>query len=85
MNIRKHWKNLLLTTTAFFWAGCNGDSVTESGCPCDNDSGIESSSRAPSNLVLASANPVPAKQSHLQVQNRLVQAKAFRQAPAQAK
>ena len=44
MNIRKHWKNLLLTTTAFFWAGCNGDSVTESGCPCDNDSGIESSS-----------------------------------------
>lgn len=44
MNLRKHWKNLLLTTTAFFWAGCNGDSVTESGCPCDNDSGIESSS-----------------------------------------
>ncbi|WP_290763796.1 hypothetical protein [Fibrobacter sp. UBA4297] len=44
MNIRKHWKNLLLTTTAFFWAGCNGDSVTESGCPCDNGSGIESSS-----------------------------------------
>jgi len=44
MNIRKHWKNLLLTTTAFFWAGCNGDSITESGCPCDNGSGIESSS-----------------------------------------
>lgn len=44
MNLRKHWKNLLLTITAFLWAGCNGDSVTESGCPCDNDSGIESSS-----------------------------------------
>lgn len=44
MNIRKHWKKLLLTTTAFFWAGCNGDSITESGCPCDNGSGIESSS-----------------------------------------
>ncbi len=23
MNLRKHWKNLLLTTTAFFWAGCH--------------------------------------------------------------
>ena len=44
MNIRKHWKNLLLTTTAFFWAGCSGDSITQSGCSCDNGSGIESSS-----------------------------------------
>lgn len=26
MNIRKHWKNLLLATTALFWAGCNSDS-----------------------------------------------------------
>jgi hypothetical protein len=24
--IRKHWKNLLLATTALFWAGCNSDS-----------------------------------------------------------
>lgn len=23
MNIRKHWKKILLTTTAFFWAGCH--------------------------------------------------------------
>ena len=23
MNIRKHWKKVLLTTTAFFWAACN--------------------------------------------------------------
>jgi hypothetical protein len=26
VNIRKHWKNLLLATTALFWAGCNSDS-----------------------------------------------------------
>ena len=23
MNLRKHWKNLLLTITAFLWAGCH--------------------------------------------------------------
>ena len=50
MNIRKHWKNLLLTTTAFFWAGCNGDSVTEPNSPnYSSDSNVESSSsNAPS-------------------------------------
>jgi hypothetical protein len=26
MNIRKHWKRLLLTSTAIFWANCGGDS-----------------------------------------------------------
>lgn len=25
MNIRKHWKKLLLTTTAFFWASCTSE------------------------------------------------------------
>ena len=25
MNIRKHWKRLLLTTTAFFWASCTSE------------------------------------------------------------
>ena len=25
MNIRKHWKNLLLTTTALFWASCTSE------------------------------------------------------------
>ena len=56
MNIRKHWKNLLLTTTAFFWAGCNGDSVTESGCPCDNDSGISSEASSSSESVESSSS-----------------------------
>ena len=26
MNIRKHWKKILLSSTAFFWASCGGDS-----------------------------------------------------------
>ena len=56
MNIRKHWKNLLLTTTAFFWAGCNGDSVTESGCPCDNGSGISSEASSSSESVESSSS-----------------------------
>lgn len=50
MNLRKHWKNLLLTITAFFWAGCNGESTTQPlygvVCPpegCGNP-GVESSS-----------------------------------------
>ena len=60
MNLRKHWKNLLLTITAFLWAGCNGDSVTESGCPCNNDSGIESSS---SNNDESSSSNVPSSSS----------------------
>lgn len=67
MNLRKHWKKILLTTTAFFWAGCNGDSVTESGCPCDNGSGIESSSdnndESSSSNATSSSNAVESSSS----------------------
>ena len=36
MNIRKHWKKLLLTTTAFFWASCTSENSTQPlyGVPC---------------------------------------------------
>jgi hypothetical protein len=30
MNIRKHWKKILLSSTAFFWASCGGDSESVS-------------------------------------------------------
>ena len=30
MNIRKHWKKVLLSSTAFFWASCGGDSESVS-------------------------------------------------------
>ena len=50
MNLRKHWKNLLLTITAFLWASCTSESTTQplygAVCPpegCGNP-GVESSS-----------------------------------------
>ena len=49
-NIRKHWKKIILSITAFFWASCTSESTTQPlygvVCPpegCDNH-GIESSS-----------------------------------------
>ena len=35
MNFRKHWKHFLLSSAAFFWAGCGGDS--ESIAPENED------------------------------------------------
>ncbi len=37
MNIRKHWKKLLLTITAFFWASCTSENTTQPlyGVPCN--------------------------------------------------
>ncbi len=29
MNIRKHWKKIVLTTTAFFWASCNYEETAQ--------------------------------------------------------
>ena len=29
MNIRRHWKKLLLTTTAFFWASCTSENTAQ--------------------------------------------------------
>lgn len=31
MNIRKHWKKLVLSATAFFWASCGDDNSTSAG------------------------------------------------------
>ena len=47
MNIRKHWKKILLTTTAFFWAGCSGDSVTEPSYQTSSSSESSSSESVP--------------------------------------
>ena len=38
MNIRKHWKHLLLSSTALFWASCGGDSES-SVSPLPDDPG----------------------------------------------
>lgn len=37
MNIRKHWKKILLSSTAFFWASCGGDSESVSATGGDNN------------------------------------------------
>jgi hypothetical protein len=53
MNIRKHWKKLLLTTTAFFWASCHYEDATQplygAYCPPDGcgDPELSSSSEVP--------------------------------------
>ena len=51
MNIRKHWKRLLLSSTALFWASCGGDSES-SVCPQpDSEAEVTSSSRSSSSTV----------------------------------
>ena len=59
MNIRKHWKKVLLTTTAFFWAGCNGDSTTNA--PGSNS--IPESSSSESTLASSSSETVSSSSS----------------------
>ena len=52
MNIRKHWKKILLTTTAFFWAACNYEDTAKplygAYCPPEGcgDPELSSSSEA---------------------------------------
>ena len=79
MNIRKHWKKLLLTTTALFWASCTSEngstyptigqdtsSAVEPGI--SSDSNIESSSEnaaesSSSDAVASSTSEVPSSSS----------------------
>ena len=44
MNIRKHWKYLLFSSTAFFWAGCGGDSESSTAPQVPESSAAVSSS-----------------------------------------
>ena len=54
----KHWKKILLTTTAFFWAGCNGDSVTEPNYPSNgSDNNLENSVSKVSKSSSSEATP----------------------------
>ena len=62
MNIRKHWKKILLTTTAFFWAGCNGDSVTEPSYQTSSSSEANAPSSS-SHFESSSSESVPASSS----------------------
>lgn len=44
MNIRKHWKKILLSSAALFWASCGGDSENSPVLPNNNGSETPSSS-----------------------------------------
>lgn len=50
MNIRKHWKKILLSSTAFFWASCGGDSESASVTGGDNNETIPDSIVKPDDL-----------------------------------
>ena len=61
MNIRKHWKKILLTTTAFFWASCNYEETAQPlygvYCPPEGcgDSELSSSSETSSEEASSSS------------------------------
>ncbi len=60
MNIRKHWKNFLLTTTALFWASCDDSTSTEAQCLYGTPPEYQSSN---SNVTPSSSNETPASSS----------------------
>ena len=50
MNIRKHWKKVLLSSTAFFWVSCGGDSESVSVTGGDNNETLPDSIVKPDDL-----------------------------------
>ena len=50
MNIRKHWKKVLLSSTAFFWASCGGDSESASVTSAANNETPPDSITTPDDL-----------------------------------
>lgn len=60
MNIRKHWKNFLLTTAALFWASCDDSTSTEAQCLYGTPPEYQSSN---SNVTPSSSNETPTSSS----------------------
>ena len=64
MNIRKHWKRLLLTTTALFWTSCTSEN--DSALPTiaqDTSSAVDPSASSNSNTESSSENTVESSSS----------------------
>ncbi len=64
MNIRKHWKRLLLTTTALFWTSCTSEN--DSALPTiaqDTSSAVDPSASSNSNTKSSSENTVKSSSS----------------------
>ena len=71
MNIRKHWKKIVLSTAAFLWAGCSdSESVSQPQNDSSNSGSQESSSSSDSSPTykLASDTSVTCKAKHVFVQ-----------------
>ncbi len=68
MNIRKHWKRLLLTTTALFWTSCTSEN--DSALPTiaqDTSSAVDPSASSNSNTESSSENTVESSSSEAKV------------------
>ena len=64
MNIRKHWKKLLLTTTALYWAGCTSENDnTFPTTAQDMSSTVEPSISSDSNIESSSENAAESSSS----------------------
>ena len=67
MNIRKHWKKLLLTTTAFFWASCHYEDATQplygAYCPPDGCGDPELSSSSSDDVESSSSDALASSSS----------------------
>ncbi len=64
MNIRKHWKRLLLTTTALFWTSCTSEN--DSALPTiaqDTSSAVDPSASSNSNTESSGENTVESSSS----------------------
>ena len=64
MNIRKHWKRLLLTTTALFWASCTSEN--DSALPTiaqDMSSAVDPGASSDSNIESSSENAAESSSS----------------------
>ena len=68
MNIRKHWKKIVLSTAAFLWAGCSdSESVSQPQSDSSSSGSLESSSSSESSSTykLARDTSVTCKAEHV--------------------
>lgn len=68
MNIRKHWKKIVLSTAAFLWAGCSdSESVSQPQSDSSSSGSLESSSSSESSSTyrLARDSSVTCKAEHV--------------------
>ena len=63
MNIRKHWKRLLLSSAALFWASCGGDSESSVGPQSEGPESSETTTSSDSGTEAISSSSATAESS----------------------